>query len=159
MRSRRTQWMTLLLAVVLVWAGSAQAEVVRGKVTAIDQQAKRISIQAESGNFNFNFDPEDFIVWKGDDEVKTDEIKTGADAEVGYYTDESGLQIASWVDLTPAEAGEEVTVPTESPAMPAMPHAEITPAPATTKEHAGAESPKERAGAESPEAEMPPETE
>lgn len=110
----------LLLAVTLVWAGSASAEVVRGKVATIDLKTNRITLQSDGKDQSFTFDPQDFIVWKGDDEVKTDEIKMGAEAEVGYYTDETGIQMASWVDLTPIAEGEEVSVPTET-ALPVEP--------------------------------------
>lgn len=118
--------LALLLALTLVWAGSASAEVIRGKVSMIDLKANRMTLQADGKDHSFTFDPQDFIVWKGDDEVKTDEIKTGAEAEVGYYTDETGIEIASWVDLTPAAEGEEVSVPAET-SLPVTPAA-ITPA-------------------------------
>ncbi len=103
----------LCLAALLVVAGVASAEVVRGKVSLIDLKANRISIQSEGKDLSFTFDPQDFIVWKGDDEVETSQIAMGVEAEVGYYTDESGLQIASWVDLTPLAELEGVNVPGE----------------------------------------------
>lgn len=105
--------LALMLALMVVSFGIASAEVVRGKVTVVDLKANRISVQAEGAEKNFTFDPQDFIVWQGDDEVKTEDIKAGVEAEVGYYTDENGLEIASWVDLTPLEEGEEVAVPPE----------------------------------------------
>ncbi len=126
--------LALLLAATLVWAGSASAEVVRGKVATIDLKANRITLQADGKDQSFTFDPQDFIVWKGDDEVKTDEIKTGAEAEVGYYTDETGIQMASWVDLTPIAEGEEVSVPMDAVAP-------IEPAVAVTGDIVGTEVP------------------
>ena len=129
--SRNTaRGMALLLALTLVWAGSASAEVIRGKVNMIDLKANRITLQAEGKDHSFTFDPQDFIVWKGDDEVKTDEIKMGAEAEVGYYTDETGIEIASWVDLTPAAEGEEISIPTESALPGVAPEASATTTPA-----------------------------
>lgn len=102
-----------VLAVLMVWVGVASAEVIRGKVTTIDLKANRIAVEAEGQSRNFTFEPQDFIVWKGDDEVKAEEITEGAEAEVGYYTDETGLEIASWVDLTPLEGEEMISVPGE----------------------------------------------
>ena len=152
-----------LVAFLLVAVGVASAEVIRGKVTNVDLKGNRVSIQSKEGkDFSFTFDPQDFIVWKGDDEVKAEEIKTGAEAEVGYYADETGKEIASWVDLTPAEeGGEEVTVPEAAAPIPsAQPAAAVKPAtqPATAsaaKEHPGAEHP----GAEMPSTEEPGTTE
>ncbi len=90
---------------------------VRGKVTNIDLKGNRVSVQTtDSKDHSFTFDPQDFIVWKGDDEVKVEDIKTGTDAEVGYYADETGKEIASWVDLTPASENEEVSVPAQGAA-------------------------------------------
>ena len=152
--------MALLLALTFVWAGSASAEVIRGKVTMMDLKANRISLQAKGKDHSFTFDPQDFIVWKGDDEVKTDEIKTGADAEVGYYTDETGVEIASWVDLTPAEEGEEVSVPAESALPEVAPETAVVPAATpmapAAKEHPGKESSAtEKPAVEHPGKEMP----
>ena len=147
----------LFLALTFVWAGSASAEVIRGKVSMIDLKANRVTLQAEGKDHSFTFDPQDFIVWKGDDEVKTDEIKTGAEAEVGYYTDETGIEIASWVDLTPAAEGEEVSVPTETnlptvPAATAPAASEKTMAPAMPQPEApSAMQPPAPPAAESPE--------
>ena len=103
--------LVLILAVLFIWVSSATAEVVRGTVSTIDLKANRIALQADGQDHNFSFDPQDFIVWQGDDEVKAEQIKTGADAEVGYYTDERGIRIASWVDLTPLEEGEALMIP------------------------------------------------
>ena len=92
-----------LLVVPSLWA-----EVVRGKITAMDAASGKLSVQTASGEpLALTFDKEDFIVWKGDDEVEAKEIQIGSDAEVGYYADENGAKIASWVDLTPVEATEE----------------------------------------------------
>ncbi|MFH1858330.1 MAG: hypothetical protein ABH845_05465 [Candidatus Omnitrophota bacterium] len=101
--------LVLLLAVLLAWSGIAAAEVIRGKVKAIDLTANRVTMEYENADRSFTFDPQDFIVWQGDDEVKPEVIKPGIEAEVGYYKDETGLEIASWVDLTPAE--EETMTP------------------------------------------------
>ncbi|MBI4436310.1 MAG: hypothetical protein HY590_02710 [Candidatus Omnitrophica bacterium] len=143
--SRNTRWVVLFLALLLIWVGSSYAEVIRGKVTNMDLKGNRVSLQSKEGkDYSFTFDPQDFIVWKGDDEVKADEIKTGAEAEVGYYADETGREIASWVDLTPAEEGEEeVTVPEAAAPAPAAQPA----AASATQEHAGTEMPaKEHPG-------------
>lgn len=136
----------LFLALFLVLAGIASAEVVRGKVTTVDLKTNRISVEIEGKDRSFTFDPQDFIVWKGDDEVKAEEIKAGTDAEVGYYKDETGIEIASWVDLTPLEEGaEQIAIPGES-ALPMETMEEIAPAattehPGTAVEHPGAEVP------------------
>ena len=121
----------LLLACMLIFVGSASAEVVRGKVANIDLKGNRVAVQTTDGkDHSFTFDPQDFIVWKGDDEVKAEEIKTGTDAEIGYYADETGKEIASWVDLTPAAEGEGVSVP--APVAAAAPTAMSAPAAAST---------------------------
>jgi len=101
------------LAVSYGWA-----EVVEGEITQIDLKGHVLSIRTPQEEvLSVAFDPVDFIVWKGDDEVEPEEIQVGHQAELGYYADENGANIASWVDLTPiselegtpqvAEEGEE----------------------------------------------------
>ena len=97
-----------------MWAGTGSAEVIRGKVTNVDLQTNRISVQYEGADKSFTYDAQDFIVWQGDDEVPINTIQAGTEAEIGYYTDEQGLEVASWVDLTPIETEEmeeEISVP------------------------------------------------
>ena len=94
-------------AVAFLGLSSASAEVVRGKVVTIDLAANKLSVTTDKGeSLALSFDKEDFIVWKGDDEVDAKEVQVGSEAEVGYYADENGAKIASWVDLTPVEASE-----------------------------------------------------
>ena len=151
-----------LLAVSSLWA-----EVVRGKIMTMDLNMNKLSVQTTSGeSLALSFDKEDFIVWKGDDEVEAKEIQVGSEAEVGYYADENGAKVASWVDLTPlAEATEEPEAAVEEtapeagteaaePAAMAQPEA-AEPATMTqpdTKEHPGTapSAAKEHPGKEHP---------
>ena len=141
-----------LLVVPSLWA-----EVVRGKITTVDLNANKLSVQTSSGeSLALSFDKEDFIVWKGDDEVEAKEIQTGSEAEVGYYADEAGAKIASWVDLTPVEETEEPAASMEEMGetpeaaapmteQPAMAEPETMAQPGTkqpaAKEHPGKEHP------------------
>ena len=107
----------LFLAVSVLAFFSASpvwAEIARGKVTVADPTGE-LSIMTDGGeSLALTYDPEDFIVWQGDDEVEAKEIQVGNEAEVGYYADEGGAQIASWVDLTPVEEMEEPIFPPET---------------------------------------------
>ena len=141
-------------AVVFLGLSSASAEVVRGKVAAIDLTANKISVTTDKGeSLALSFDKEDFIVWKGDDEVDAKEVQLGSEAEVGYYADENGAKIASWVDLTPVEASEGATTPSPenleeeaTTGTTAIPEATTA-----TKEHPGTEpAAKEHPGKEMP---------
>ena len=54
------------------------------------------------------------IIWKGIEDIELSDVSKGQEAEVGYYTDDSGTLIASWVDVLVEEestpsAGEEDT--------------------------------------------------
>lgn len=131
----------LLVAVVsLLGISAASAEVVRGKV--VDLKDNKLSITTTNGeSLVLSVDPEDFIAWKGDDEVDLKAVQVGSEAEVGYYADETGNKIASWIDMTPlaegaeeemspealgeeGEVGEETmegVLPTEQPPVEAMP--------------------------------------
>ena len=51
----------------------------------------------------------DTILWKGIDDIELSDITVGETAEVGYYTDETGSHVASWVDVLI----EEETIPLE----------------------------------------------
>ena len=93
---------------------SVAAEVVRGEVTSVDSSVGKLSVAlAEGETLILTYDPEDFIVWEGDDEVEAKAIKIGSKAEVGYYTDEEDVKIASWLDLTPIELDEPFIAPEE----------------------------------------------
>ena len=127
----------------LVGVSLASAEVVRGKVTAIDLGTNKLSVQTSSGEaLALSFDKEDFIVWKGDDEVEAKEIQTGSEAEVGYYAVEKGGKVASWVDLTPVEETAEPEAPSgEMGTEAAQPEAPVMEQPATTQSAPTTEEP------------------
>ena len=62
------------------------------------------------------------ILWKGIEDIKLSDIKKGENAEVGYYTNDAGKLVASWVDVVvpekPASAADAQTTPA-APAIPA----------------------------------------
>ncbi len=98
--------------------------VVTGEITALDAQAKSITIKGADGvEKAFNVVDGETILWKGIEDIKLADIKKGDKAEVGYYTDDAGKLVASWVDVVvpeqPASAGVQ-------PA-PAAPQAEPAP--------------------------------
>jgi len=74
--------------------------VITGDVTSLDATAGTITVKAEDGAEKaFTVVDGETILWKGIEDIKLSDIKKGDKAEVGYYTDDSGKLIASWVDV------------------------------------------------------------
>lgn len=91
--------------------------VVTGDVTALDAAAGSITIKGTDGAEKaFSVVDGETILWKGIEDIKLSDIKTGEKAEVGYYTDDAGKLIASWVDVIIPEqpAGASSQIPPES---------------------------------------------
>ncbi len=96
--------------------------VVTGEITALDAAAGSITVKgADGAEKAFNVVDGETILWKGIEDIKLSDIKKGDKAEVGYYTNDTGKLVASWVDVIipeqPASAGAPAT--TTAPVMPA----------------------------------------
>jgi len=78
--------------------------VITGAVTALDATAGTISVKGADGvEKTFSVVDGETILWKGIEDIKLADIKQNDNAEVGYYTDDAGKLIASWVDVIIAE--------------------------------------------------------
>lgn len=74
--------------------------VVTGEVTVLDATAGSITVKgADGAEKAFNVVDGETILWKGIEDIKLADIKKGDSAEVGFYTDDAGKLIASWVDV------------------------------------------------------------
>ena len=74
--------------------------VITGSVVSLDAAAGAITVKMDTGeNKTFSIVDGETILWKGIDDIKLSDINKGEEAEVGYYTDEAGKLIASWVDV------------------------------------------------------------
>ena len=79
--------------------------VVTGDITALDAIAGSVTIKAADGAEKvFSVVDGETILWKGIEDIKLADIKQGDKAEVGYYTNDAGKLIASWVDVIVPEA-------------------------------------------------------
>lgn len=98
--------------------------VVTGTVTAINKEANTIALKDKDGNQrSFSVVEGETILWKGVADITLADIAVGNEAEIGYYTDDKGTLVASWVDLILPE--EEA---------PAVPEAPVAPSPKATPE-------------------------
>lgn len=93
--------------------------VVTGQVMALDATAGTISVKGADGVEKvFSVVDGETILWKGIEDIKLTDIKQNDNAEVGYYTDDAGKLIASWVDVIisdqPAAAGVQTAPEEES---------------------------------------------
>jgi hypothetical protein len=78
--------------------------VVTGEITALDASAGTLSIKgADGAEKAFNVVDGETILWKGIEDIKIADIKQGDKAEVGYYTNDAGKLVASWVDVVVPE--------------------------------------------------------
>jgi hypothetical protein len=86
--------------------------VVTGEVTSLDTVAGLITVKTDVGaEKTFSIVEGETILWKGIEDIELANVSKGDKAEVGYYTDETGKLIASWVDVLveeemPAAGGE-----------------------------------------------------
>ena len=95
--------------------------VVTGEITSLDAAKGAISVKgADGAEKAFNVVDGETILWKGIEDIKLSDVKKGDKAEVGYYTDDAGKLIASWVDVV-------------VPEQPAAAATESQPAPATSQ--------------------------
>lgn len=95
--------------------------VLTGDVTALDAAQGSITVKASDGlEKAFSVVEGETILWKGIEDIKLSDIKTGDKAEVGYYTDDSGKLIASWVDVIIPETSADTGALSEPQAAPAV---------------------------------------
>ncbi|MBU1853159.1 MAG: hypothetical protein KJ957_03845 [Candidatus Omnitrophica bacterium] len=74
--------------------------VITGKVTSLDPESAIISVRTSDGlEKTFIVLEGETILWKGVEDVELTDIDKGVQAEVGYYSDEDGKLVASWVDI------------------------------------------------------------
>ncbi|MBC8473822.1 MAG: hypothetical protein H8D54_03325 [Candidatus Omnitrophica bacterium] len=85
--------------------------VITGDVTILDAGAGTVSVKVTEGSaMTFTVVDGETILWRGVEDIELSDIRVGEEAEVGYYTNESGDLIASWVDVL----AEEEVVPVEA---------------------------------------------
>jgi len=86
--------------------------VITGEVTSLDATTGTIAVKTEDGvEREFSVVEEETILWKGIEDIELSDVKEGETAEVGYYSEESGRLIASWVDVLIEEVEPEVSLP------------------------------------------------
>ena len=97
--------------------------VITGEITALDATAGSITVKGSDGAEKaFSVIEGETILWKGIEDVTLADIKQGEKAEVGYYTNDTGKLVASWVDVIvpeqPAAMGNQAApAPQAEPAM------------------------------------------
>ena len=92
-------------------AEEAGEGVITGDVTTLDAGAGTVSVKVTEGSaMTFTVVDGETILWRGIEDIELSDIRVGEEAEVGYYTNESGDLIASWVDVLV----EEEVVPVEA---------------------------------------------
>jgi hypothetical protein len=93
--------------------------VVTGEITALDATAGSITVKGSDGAEKaFNVVDGETILWKGIEDINLADIKQGDKAEVGYYTNDTGKLVASWVDVIvpeqPAAMGNQTAPASET---------------------------------------------
>ncbi len=96
-------------------AGELEEGVITGEVTSLDVTTGVIAVKTEDGiEREFSVVEEETILWEGIEDIQLSDVKEGDTAEVGYYSEESGKLIASWVDVLIEESEtEEVEIAVE----------------------------------------------
>jgi len=74
--------------------------VVTGAIANLNNAAGTITLKMADGmEKTFSVVAGETILWKGIEDIELSGISKGEEAEIGYYTDDSGKLIASWVDI------------------------------------------------------------
>jgi hypothetical protein len=74
--------------------------VVTGAIANLNNAAGTITLKMADGmEKTFSVVDGETILWKGIEDIELSGISKGEEAEIGYYTDDSGKLIASWVDI------------------------------------------------------------
>lgn len=73
--------------------------VITGDVVSLDAASGIITVKDDGTERTFSVLDGETILWRGIEDVELANIKVGEEAEVGYYTDESGTLVASWIDV------------------------------------------------------------
>ena len=73
--------------------------VITGDVVSLDAASGIITVKADGIERTFSVLDGETILWRGIEDVELVNIKVGEEAEVGYYSDESGTLVASWIDV------------------------------------------------------------
>lgn len=82
----------------------ADEGVITGDVISVDIVAGSVTVKTDDGKERtFSVVDGETILWKGIEDIELSDVEAGEEAEVGYYTDESGKVVASWVDVLIAE--------------------------------------------------------
>ncbi len=95
----------------------AEEGVIIGKVisTSSDQDSGTITVKMHTAERTFSVIGGITILWKGIEDISITDISEGEETEVGYYTDENGNTIASWIDiLIDEEPHSEIDLVTEA---------------------------------------------
>lgn len=80
--------------------------VITGRVTSLDVDAGLISVKADGkAEKTFSILSGETILWKGIEDIELTDINKGEEAEIGYYVDDGGKVVASWVDILIEEVG------------------------------------------------------
>lgn len=88
--------------------------VVTGEVISLDAASGTISVKIDDVEKTFSVIDGETILWKGIEDIELSDINTGDEAEVGYYTDDEGKLVASWVDVLIEEGVVPVGVEEET---------------------------------------------
>jgi Cu/Ag efflux protein CusF len=72
---------------------------VAGTVASVDATEKKITVNSEEGGEVVIYvnDATEIYLW--DDQVKLGELKANDEVEIGYVTDQSKKNMATWVDI------------------------------------------------------------
>lgn len=74
--------------------------VITGEVVSLDVNSSTITVKTDEGEQKtFSVVKEETILWRGIEDIELGAIKKGEQVEVGYYSDEKNILIASWVDI------------------------------------------------------------
>lgn len=92
----------------------ADEGVITGEVTSLDADKGVITVKADASEKTFSVVDGETILWKGIEDIELSDVGIGVEAEIGYYTDENGTLVASWVDVLIEEDVSEMDLNEEA---------------------------------------------
>ena len=102
--------------------GDEETDIIAGKVVTVDVPNSILTIADEANkSYALTATKEETSIWKGDNTIELQDVKTDDSIELEYYKNKEGKLVAIWIDVLTKETAAPPEMQTAPPAVPAGP--------------------------------------